>query len=363
MRRATMTMGLVGLVLGCGAAPGQILPGGGSSTGEPVTSTSGTTVVADGTTAVGDVSGTSGPSTVGSSTTSGGSSSGTQDGSSDGSSSGEPMDEPLGPFEPPVPVVELNVAGSNDDDPTLTGDMLEIYFASTRNGSQDIFVSTRASVADPWDAPVPVDPLNSPSTETTPEVSIDGLVISLASNRPGAMGTDIYAAGRLSRADPWPTPLLLMQANTPMDDFGATISPNMDQVFLCWLDQPGGMGQSDIWRADVSFMPNMVGTFSLVAELSSTSADCTVSMAQNEREIIFESTRLVDGADTVAEWNLWVSTRQDAADPWGPPVALAELNTPDFLDNDPWLSLDRRTLYMASTRGGSGDDIYVTTRR
>ena len=62
-----------------------------------------------------------------------------------------------------------SVAG--EDDPTLTGDMLEIYF--DRGG--DIWFSVRASVAVSWPAPQALAVVNSAASETTTEISADGL--------------------------------------------------------------------------------------------------------------------------------------------------------------------------------------------
>lgn len=351
-------VGMSVLGIGCGQPPTPLTPGEGSS-GSPSTTTSGgtsgdATVVVDGSTAVG---GSSGASSAGPTSADGGSS------SEGGSSSGGPVEEPLGPFGPPVEVVELNEPFSAEDDPTLTGDMLEIFFASTRNASEDVFTSTRASVDDPWNPPVEAVELNTISTETTPEVSIDGLVLTVASNRAGALGTDIYISWRATRADPWVAPVPLAMVNTPNNDFGATLSPDMSQLFLCWDNQPGGVGQGDVWQTAIDLEMLMVGVPTLVAELSTPQAECTVSMSLDQRELFFETTRLVDGGDVTYDWDVWMAVREDAADPWGAPVRVTEIDTPDFDDIDPWLSLDRRTLYMASNRVDYDYDIYVTTRR
>src|SRR5262252_585029 len=56
-------------------------------------------------------------------------------------------------FSPPVLVAALSDTASIDEDPTFTGDLLELYFMSTRAGDRDIWTSTRASADDPWGAP------------------------------------------------------------------------------------------------------------------------------------------------------------------------------------------------------------------
>ena len=59
---------------------------------------------------------------------------------------------PLGPFRPPELIAELAAPGANDDDPSLTGDLLELYFKSDRVGSldYDIWRSVRPTPEDAW---------------------------------------------------------------------------------------------------------------------------------------------------------------------------------------------------------------------
>jgi OmpA-OmpF porin, OOP family len=61
---------------------------------------------------------------------------------------------------------------------------------------------------------------------------------------------------------------------------------------------------------------------------------------------------------------LWVSTRDGVFDSWSTPVNLGTTINTTFSDQQPYISADRRTLFMASDRpGGFGLlDLYVTTR-
>src|SRR5205823_5392008 len=64
-------------------------------------------------------------------------------------------------------------SASSDQQPAISPDGLSLYFASDRTtgslGGFDIYVSQRASVADPWGAPVNVGPtLNTTSDEGNP---------------------------------------------------------------------------------------------------------------------------------------------------------------------------------------------------
>lgn len=336
------------LAAGCQPLPAEVVVDGAeaSSGAAPTTGPAGTTSPSHDTTA-GSVAGTG---------SSGGASSGRDEGSgtsSEGeSSTGTPMDEPLGPFGPPVAVAELNSAVS-DDDPTLTGDLLEIYFASNRAGSEDVWRSTRETVDDPWGMPMPVAEVNSFSLETFPEVSLDGLVLLLASDRSGSL--DVYYSQRADRDQPWSPPMSLTGLADPLlMDYGATPVPDMSRVLLC-RDAAGGLGQSDIWEAPLDLVAWAVGTPVHVPELSTTVADCTATVSASGREIFFETTR----SPTVG-WSVWTATREDPAGPWDEPVVVTEIDGP-FDEIDPWLSPDRRTLWFASGFVGSYD-LYVATR-
>lgn len=112
-----------------------------------------------------------------------------------------------GAFSPAVPVTELNTP-QNDFRPAIRNDGLEIIFDSNRPGlgsaARDLWVSTRASVTEPWSAPVNLGPpVNTAALdETLPALSPDGteLIIS-GSGRPDDLGGgDLYLSKRKKRS-------------------------------------------------------------------------------------------------------------------------------------------------------------------
>src|SRR4051794_12284027 len=83
-----------------------------------------------------------------------------------------------------------------DDDPTLTSDLLEMYF----NRADDIYVTQRTAIDQPWDDPTQVAALSSVFVETTPEITGNGLAIFVASDRtPTDGGEDIWVSKRPTR--------------------------------------------------------------------------------------------------------------------------------------------------------------------
>lgn len=356
---------MLALSIGCTAPPSEVTYNDDGSSGAPPPGSTGAgstmgPVLDDSTTAAtSDASGVTGSSSSssGSSMESSSGSTGSEGSSSSGSgdsTTGEPMDEPLGPWGAIEPATMLNSPGS-DDDPTLTADLLEIYFGSNRNGTEDVFVSTRANTGAPWDVPLPVDTFNSGAIETFPEVSPDGLVMLFASDREAAFDLDVYWSQRAARGQPWSTPLPLTGAATVgLPDYGATPTPDMTRVLLC-RDDVGGAGQSDIWMATADFTSWTVGVPMHVDELATNVAECSSTLSPSEREIFFETTR-----PTGFGWSIWTAAREDPTGAWEAPTEVVELDG-GFDEIDPWLSPDRRTLWYASGTMGTYD-LYVATR-
>jgi len=96
----------------------------------------------------------------------------------------------------------------------FSADGLSLYFASKRSGGYgnlDIWVSTRATTADPWGEPVNLGPnVNTPADDSAPSISSDGRVLFFISSRPGSYhpaGYDIWMTTRATTNDPWGTPI------------------------------------------------------------------------------------------------------------------------------------------------------------
>lgn len=103
-------------------------------------------------------------------------------------------------FGPAVAVGELNDATANDIQPNVRADGLEVVFSSNRAGTlgaQDIWVATRATLADGWSTPVNIGPeVNTSAAESRPSLSQNGNQL-LFGRAPGPEGSsDIYVTTR-----------------------------------------------------------------------------------------------------------------------------------------------------------------------
>ena len=110
-------------------------------------------------------------------------------------------------FGPARPVAELNDPAANDIQPNVRKDGLELVFSSNRTGTlgaQDIWVSTRNRIGDPWSAPVNLGPpVNTAAAESRPSLSWDARTL-LFGRLPGPEGaSDIYVTTR-ARLGPRP---------------------------------------------------------------------------------------------------------------------------------------------------------------
>jgi len=103
-------------------------------------------------------------------------------------------------FGPATPVAELNDSAANDIQPNVRSDGRELVLSSNRTGTlgaQDIWVSTRKRLDDPWSAPVNLGPaVNTPAAESRPSLSAHGGTL-LFGRAPGPEGmSDIYTSTR-----------------------------------------------------------------------------------------------------------------------------------------------------------------------
>jgi hypothetical protein len=103
-------------------------------------------------------------------------------------------------FGPAVLIAELSTS-SNDSSPFIRRDGLEMFLTSDRPGTLgglDLWVSTRATTAEPWSAPVSLGPLvNTGGPDAGCTLSFDGTELYFSSNRTGGAGSrDLYRSTR-----------------------------------------------------------------------------------------------------------------------------------------------------------------------
>jgi len=121
-------------------------------------------------------------------------------------------------------------------------------------GQGDIWKTTRDTVLEPWSTPVNLGPtVNSSSPDDCPWVSPDGLFLLFCSDRSGGYGREenIWMSKRATINDPWDGLLPIGPPVSSTDwESGAQFSP--DGFTLYFLStRPGGLGIWDIWQVPI----------------------------------------------------------------------------------------------------------------
>jgi Tol biopolymer transport system component len=231
----------------------------------------------------------------------------------------------VGPFDTPTAIEILN-SPSNDDDPTLRGDTLEIYFATNRNGSEEIFRSERADVDAEWMLPERVAAFDTVDSETTPELSADGLTIVLAIQDFDSE-TDLFLSTRASVDSlEWSGLQPIDDLNTPPGDLGLTFTEDLFTGYFCRRDMVGAR----LFRAT---RDRDNGPFDRVVELTLDSAEyeCNPWIDAAGSTLVFAS------GDNDGERDI-VFARVDGEG--FEPTQVVDSVSSDADDNDPWLSPD-----------------------
>lgn len=158
-------------------------------------------------------------------------------------------------WETPRNLTELNTA-SDDFGPSVfidpqTGAPV-LFFNSNRPGGlggYDIYSSTLQANGK-FSSPTLVAELSSTANETFPMVRPDGLELLLTSNRPGGLGgNDLWVATRATLSEPWSAPVNLgAPINTSAaEQRGGTYAGGTRLLFFS--GRPGGLGGLDLYEA------------------------------------------------------------------------------------------------------------------
>ena len=345
------------------------------------------------------------------------------------------------PWGPAVNLGPKLNGSSFDGCPCISPDGLELYFISGRTGGYgdgDIYVIRRATPNDPWGEPVNIGPeVNSPYNEVPISLSPDGLLLLFDDSfsdrgpRPGGYGdADMWMTRRASLSDPWQAPVNLgPSVNSSARNAGAVISPDGRMLYFftfsngIWnnwqvpilpnvdFDDDGDVDCTEIcimtefWGTNDSLCdiapppfgdgivdvqdllllaeyltaavdPNapvdsnsvtsvaaklMFGTPTNVGmPLNTPANDGTYSFSGDGLELYFAS----DRQSVYPDYDLYVMTRASTDEQWADPTNLGPMINSSSYDSFPCISPDGLELFFISERPGGfgGVDIWVTTR-
>jgi hypothetical protein len=248
-------------------------------------------------------------------------------------------------FGTPSVITELS-APAKTDNPSLSADLLEIYFTSERGGpNADVWRAERPRSDSAFGTPRLVTEVNSPQVETSPVISADGLTLWLASDRPGGQGDfDVLVSERSARSAVWSAPVNLAVLNSPDKDIPRPIGQH-DTVMPLGSDR----ASRGYYRIFFATRPEPTAPFGTPAPLP---------------ELVFPHESTVDGFLTddgltlfycsgpeFGPADLYVASRRSTSDPFGDFVALQDVNSPND-ERDPFLSADGTQFFFSSDRSG-----------
>ncbi len=272
------------------------------------------------------------------------------------------------PFHFGAPVVVRDLAGTGQrDNPSLTADLLEIYFTTNEDPASngDVWSAKRASTADPFEKPGPIAEVNSPGRETSSAISADGLTLWFGSDRPGgAGGLDVWVSRRGRRTAAWPAPTNVQALNTSADDIprppgqhqlvmpmastqrtATNFADRNYQTYLARRSDPAAPFQSPatIPEIDTTDRPVVDGS------LTDDGLALFFSPARG-----FGSTGDAGaGIDAGAmDGEIMVAFRRSTKEPFVYSMPIGDLNSTGN-DRDPWISPDGTAFYFTSDREGA----------
>jgi Tol biopolymer transport system component len=246
------------------------------------------------------------------------------------------------PFGEPMPLDGIVSAGE-DDDPSLTADMLEIYFLR----DAELWRAQRPNLISPWSAAQPVPELNSASTELRPSVSGDGLTIYFGRGTAGSY--DIYVANRATRMAPWDPPALLaLDLNLPeTSELPGWSSPDGLKLYV---ESTAGVNHDIFVATRESPSEPFTGAPFEAIEFGET--DGAPAATSDGSMLVFASRRS-------GEMSIWEAIEVQGAWFMQRHVELDGVG----VRGTPWLSPDGTAVVFTGTRQGSTDDeLYIATR-
>ncbi len=241
-----------------------------------------------------------------------------------------PGDAPLAPWGSAALLFDNGGAAHN---PTLTGDMLELYF----DNGLDIYTTTRTSTDQPFGAATLESTLSSTSLELTPELSYDGLTVYFSSDHnPGDGDTNIWMSTRTSTTDEWATPTQVSQLSSDhTNDAAATPSANSLSIVENY-DEPANNVNIDIYESTRTTTSAVWGTPMPLANVNSAADDDNPMLSADQLELYFDSNRA--GGD-----QLYVATRPSTGDTFTSPTLVDQTGALEG-ESAPWISQDSHHL-------------------
>lgn len=277
----------------------------------------------------------------------------------DPSVAGAELADCAAPWSPPViePGLVGNPAPANMRSPSLTADELDLWFVA--DGAK-IMHSSRPSKIALWSPPQVETLLSSAMLgqgTTAARVSPDGLTMYVSGERNISVGgTDIYMSTRASRAEPWTQLAPAGMVNTIRNEMGGSVDGGGHLLAYSAEVDAGASTFSHLFVSTRGTTGTAWGSGTPLPGNGTGTNDYNPHISDDGKSLYFSS----DAAETFGH-ELFVMSRQASGGLFSMPRRLTALGS-DKDDDDPWVSPDQRTIYFASNRGTGMYRIYRATR-
>lgn len=246
--------------------------------------------------------------------------------------------------------------------PSISGDGLELAFASTRSPDRKVYIwhSTRTSESAPWSPATQVNvQAESDFQMSSPCISGDHLVLLFdngSSHPEGSGGDDIWIAKRESASDTWGQPVPF---GKDINWSGRDWNPSLghDGLTLLWCtDRPGGFGEMDLWMSERDSKESPFGApRNLGPRVNSPAREYNPELSADELALIFS----IERAPSFHE--MMVCIRESRKAQWSRPIKLYK-----SVDSPKWgttatITADCKTLIF--TKGDqTSSSLWMTQR-
>lgn len=251
---------------------------------------------------------------------------------------------PLGPWGTPAVIPGADDATNNEDDPTLSSDGLELYYAvAAPMGDKNLYKMSRASRGDAFGTPVVLSAFNTANTDEGPRLSYDDLTIYFGQNG------DIFTSTRATTSSPWGTISVVPGVSTAVYEKWMAVCGDNSHFVVSRLNGTNGQ---DLYEGTLG-----TGAGTVIATVASTANETSTFVSKDCLTLYFASNRGTLGTQ------IYISTRAAIGGAWGTPV-LAPAPFATGTDNeDAGYTPDNRLFVFASTRAGNGTkDLFLSTR-
>jgi hypothetical protein len=265
----------------------------------------------------------------------------------------------------PVPVPGINTGGE-EYYPSITADGSKMYFSSTRDYNEDIYVSTRINGI--WTTPVNLgQPVNSNQRDICPSISADGRTLYFVTyNRAGGLGSyDIWYSIWNDSTQRWNEPVNPgSNINSPAMEWSPCISHDGTELYFATTDRfrPGWLFGLDIYISEIGpdgWMPAV----NLGDSVNTYGDDYCPSIAFDDTTLYFASWH----HHNLPCWHgpavdLFVAYFSNGH--WGNISNLCDPVNTQYWEQSPFIDISGDTLYFARMWPDSGiaDNILYSVR-